>query len=65
MNQEPDKKEKGDAPLTCIHDAYTLHATPEDGGEAERVMVRHFLATLAEVALAVAARKGQGKEGEQ
>jgi hypothetical protein len=44
-------------PLTCIHSAYTLAYTPECRNEADEVMVRHFLNTLAEVALFVAQRK--------
>ena len=45
--------------LTRIRDAYTL-ASPEetDANEVDRLMVKHFLDTLAEVALSVASRKG-------
>jgi len=44
--------------LTSIHDAYTLAAThEEDEGEVNEIAVKHFLQTLAEVALAVASRK--------
>ena len=43
--------------LTRIHDAYTLSDTHESGNEADKVMVKHFLNTLAEVALAIASRK--------
>jgi len=50
-------------PLTRIRDAYTLAATDEPvSSETERLMVRHFIETLAEVALAIAARE-PGKEG--
>ena len=42
--------------LTSIHDAYTLAATP-DACEVNKLMVRHFIETLAEVALSVASRK--------
>ncbi len=46
-------------PLTCIPDAYTLSATQElDANETEKLMVKHFLETTAEVALSVASRKG-------
>lgn len=54
----PDEKEKNfKNPLTCIHDAYTLAYTPECSNAAEEVTVKHFLNTLAEVALSIAARK--------
>jgi hypothetical protein len=44
-------------PLTRIRDAYTLAATDEHAGnEVEDLMVRHFIETLAEVALSVASR---------
>jgi len=49
-NQEPEA-------LTRIRPAYTLYATPECSGEMEQIMVKDFLNTLAEVALAVASRK--------
>ena len=42
--------------LTGIHRAYTLAATNEPGTELEDLMVKHFIETLAEVAMAVAAR---------
>ena len=45
--------------LTSIHDMYTL-STTQNGGEADEVMVKNFLNTLAEVALSVAARKDGG-----
>ncbi len=45
--------------LTSIHPAYTLHATPEYASEVEELMVKNFLNTLAEVALAVASRQIQ------
>jgi hypothetical protein len=65
MNQPPDKKENAPDLLTRIRDAYTLAYTPECSNEADEVMVRNFLHTLAEVALAVASRKGKDKEGKQ
>jgi hypothetical protein len=44
-------------PLTRIRDAYTLAATNEHAGnEIEDLMVRHFIETLAEVAMSVASR---------
>ncbi len=46
-------------PLTCIRIAYTL-ASPEEtnANEVDRLMIKHFLDTMAEVALSVASRKG-------
>ncbi len=45
-------------PLTCIRDAYTLASPQEvDANEVDRLMVKYFLDTLAEVALSVASRK--------
>lgn len=41
--------------LTGIHPAYTLSATNEN--EVDRIMIKHFLETLAEVSLSVASRK--------
>ncbi len=40
--------------LTCIHNAYTVSGTNDD---VEALMVKNFLNTLAEVALAVALRE--------
>jgi hypothetical protein len=47
-------------PLTRIRNPYTLSTTPAEHGEAEDLVVKHFLQTLAEIALAVASRKGKG-----
>ena len=45
-------------PLTGIPPAYTLAATQEpDTNEADRLMVKHFLDTLGEIALSIASRK--------
>ena len=49
-------------PLTRIHDPYTLFATPAGLTAADEVIVQNFLQTLAEVALAVAARKDNAQE---
>ena len=49
-------------PLTRIHDPYTLFATPVGLTAADEVIVQNFLQTLAEVALAVAARKSNAQE---
>ncbi len=43
--------------LTGIRDAYTLAATHEWSSEVDGLMVKQFLDTLAEIALAVASRK--------
>ena len=48
-------------PLTCIRDAYTLAATHEYASEVDQLMVKHFLDTLAEIALAAASRREAGK----
>ena len=50
------------SPLTRIHDPYTLFATRAGLTAADEVIVQNFLQTLAEVALAVAARKGNAQE---
>ncbi len=57
-NLSPDSPGENNNPglLTSIHDMYTL-STTQNGDEADEVMVRNFLSTLAEVALAVASRK--------
>ena len=47
-------------PLTRIRNPYTLSPTPAASSEADEIIVKHFLQTLAEVALAVASRKGKG-----
>lgn len=65
MKKKPDnKKEENNSPkaLTRIHETYTLSNTPEEINEADAVIIRHFMHTLAEVALAIAARKIEEKE---
>lgn len=58
INHLPEIAENGQDPLTCIRGAYTLASPQEtDANEVDRLMVKHFLDTLAEVALAVASRK--------
>ncbi|HEY50411.1 MAG TPA: hypothetical protein G4O20_01215 [Dehalococcoidia bacterium] len=48
--------------LTGIHASYTLSATQTgETSEVDELMVKHFLDTLAEIALAVASRKEVGK----
>jgi hypothetical protein len=46
--------------LTRIRNPYTLSTTPAESSEADDLVVKHFLQTLAETALAVASRKGKG-----
>jgi hypothetical protein len=47
-------------PLTRIRNPYTLSTTPTEPIEADELIVKHFLQTLAETALAVASRKSKG-----
>lgn len=58
IKNSPDNGEKV---LTSIHEMYTLSSTPAELTEAEAYIVKHFLQTLAEIALAVASRKGETK----
>ena len=55
--------------LTSIHGRIQCSATPdtpEDGySEADMIIVKNFLNTLAEIALAVAARQGTMKTDDQ
>ncbi len=47
--------------LTNIHSAYTLADTQKgNGNEVKDLMVKHFIETLAEVALSIASRKNSG-----
>ena len=48
----------GEDVLTCIHDAYTVSSTND---EVVALMVKNFLNTLAEVALAVASREAKDR----
>ncbi len=47
-------------PLTRIRNPYTLSTTLAESSEADEIIVKPFLQTLAETALAVASRKGKG-----
>lgn len=61
----PGKGNPPEAPpgrLTGIRDPYTLADTPEHGSEADRLAIRNFLNTLAEVALSVASRSLKKEE---
>ncbi len=42
--------------LTGIRNKYTLATTPEQGSETDTLMINNFLATLADIAIAVASR---------
>lgn len=58
-------KDHAENPLTSIRGAYTLASPQEyEADELDKIMVRHFLDTLAEVALAVAARNSSAKHRE-
>jgi hypothetical protein len=59
MSPEGNMENISPDPLTCIHNAYTLFDTPEDATETNQIIVKHFLQTLAEIALAVASRKSK------
>lgn len=56
MNNSPEDQKKA---LTSIHGTYTLSNTREVVGELNEQTVKNFLNTLAEVALAIASRKGK------
>lgn len=51
-------------PLTGIPLRIHYAATPHEGSEADRIMVQHFLETLADIALAVARRQLRAREQE-
>jgi len=55
-NNSPDINEKV---LTSIHGMYTPSNTEEPDSEVDGLTVKNFLNTLAEIALAIASRKGQ------
>ena len=63
MTAENQKDHRRNA-LTSIRNTYTLAATHEEvDGEVNEIAVKHFLQTLAEVALAIAARKAGQETG--
>ena len=49
--------------LTSIRDAYTLAATRGNADELDEIIVKHFLSTLAEVAMIIASRKTEEETG--
>ena len=58
MNQDENSQYNRQNLLTGIRDAYTLAATEEYGRrEADELVVKHFLNTLAEIVLSIAARR--------
>jgi hypothetical protein len=69
MTPPADPRELQKAPseaLTSIRDAYTLAATDEHAeGEVDELMIRHFIETLAEVAMSVASRRVKRQEQTQ
>jgi hypothetical protein len=49
--------------LTSIHHTYTLAATDEaENYNLDKVIVKHFEETIAEIALAIASRKENNRE---
>ena len=53
-------EKKDENVLTGIHGAYTVSATTErKSNEVDEVIVRRFLETLAEIALAIASRNDE------
>jgi hypothetical protein len=69
MVQPTDRPDFNNGPseaLTSIHHTYTLAATNDiEGSEVERLMVKHFIETLAEISLAIASRKINEQEQSQ
>ena len=59
----PDTESGPVIPLTrirgCIHCPHTETGGKGDSNEMDNIMVRHFLHTLAEVAVAIASRKAE------
>ena len=59
MKPKETSPEKWEKVLTSIHQTYTLPNTEEHYNEVDRLIVKNFLNTLAEIALAVASRKSK------
>ncbi len=57
LNKRLSEKNNQVNPLMCIHNTYTLAYTEDDGSELDKLIVKNFVETLANVALAVASRK--------
>ena len=64
-NNSPQSENSEPKALTSIHGTYTLAATNEpETSEVDKVIVRHFIETLAEIAISVASRKiNRGDQG--
>jgi hypothetical protein len=61
INDDPQDSEL--QALTSIHGTYTLAATDKpEVSEVDRLKVKHFEETLAEIAMAVSSRKLNNKE---
>ena len=57
-NNYPQSENDGTEALTSIHGTYTLAATNEpETSEVDKMILRHFIETLAEIAISVASRK--------
>jgi hypothetical protein len=57
-DDDPEAESYAPEVLTSIHRTYTLAATNEpEGSEVDRLMVKNFIETLAEVSLSIAIRK--------
>ena len=62
MKPKENSPDNGKKVLTSIHETYTLPNTEERYNEVDRLTVKNFLNTLAEVALSVAQRKQRMKD---
>ncbi|MFC1917232.1 hypothetical protein ACFLXH_01075 [Chloroflexota bacterium] len=58
MDKNPE--EESENVLTGIPSSYTVSATHEDTSEIDEIMIKHFLETLADIALSIASRKDGG-----
>jgi hypothetical protein len=56
MEKPENKTNQDQSLLTSIRDPYTLSNTNQVGDEVNRVLVEHFLQTLAEVAFNITSR---------
>ena len=62
MEPENNSLNDGKTVLISIHGMYTLTNTPAEVNEADEITVKHFMQTLAEIALAVASRDKNNEE---
>ena len=63
MNESVDFSNNPEKALTSIREMYTLSDTQKGNDELDRIMIKHFLNTLAEIALAIAVRKVKNESG--